>query len=189
MRVGIPVIIDYCGEGFVDEECVESELDFNAEMFRLTAEETSKIPNQMISIKISGMVDMKVLRKLNSGAIIIENFWAKNSKDGVITGEGLLMGFQDIYGGVTEEDLTRFLKLVFSFEGTLQDFKCDYVDFKSGVHPFYISDSEKNMNNLINLLCPLSKHEITLAANMVRRCLSILNPYSKVPHLLMAGQQ
>jgi hypothetical protein len=36
-NVDIPVIIDYCGEGFVDEECVEAELDLNAEMFRLTA--------------------------------------------------------------------------------------------------------------------------------------------------------
>lgn len=70
-------------------------------MFRLTAKETCKHPNQMISIKISGIVDLKVLRKLNNGAVIISKFWQRNSKEGVLTGEGILMGFQEIYGGVT----------------------------------------------------------------------------------------
>ena len=55
----------------------------------------------MISIKISGLVDLKVLRKLNNGAVIISKFWQRNSKEGVLTGEGILMGFQEIYGGVT----------------------------------------------------------------------------------------
>jgi hypothetical protein len=56
-------------------------------MFRLTAQETSKIPNQMISIKVSGLVDMKILRKLNNGAVIIDKFWERNSQDGYLTGE------------------------------------------------------------------------------------------------------
>lgn len=179
--VDIPVIIDYCGEGFVDEACVESELDFNAEMFRLTAQETAKHPNQMISIKISGLVDMKVLRKLNNGALLISKFWERNAKEGVLTGEGMLLGFQEVYGGVTEDDVSRFLKLVFAYEGALQEFRCDAVDFKMKVHPSYIDSSEKNDNNLINLFCPLSKEELTLVGNMMRRISHILEPFAKVP--------
>ena len=148
-------------------------------MFRLTAKETCKHPNQMISIKISGLVDLKVLRKLNNGAVIISKFWQRNSKEGVLTGEGILMGFQEIYGGVTEEDVTKFLNQIFSYEGSLQDFSCDKFDFKMRVHPYYIGKAENNENNLINLLCPLSKHELTLVNNLTRRVNLILDPFAK----------
>lgn len=115
------MIIDYCGEGFIDTNSHEAELDTNAEMFRLTAEEVSKHPNQMISIKVSGLIDMQTLRKLNDGVENIEKFVEVNLKDGVITGEQAFLGFQAIYSGVTEEDVTKFLKLFFNYEGSLQD--------------------------------------------------------------------
>jgi hypothetical protein len=59
----------------------------------------------MISIKVSGLVDMPTLRKLNLGVNNIHKFWDKNARDGVLTGEQLLQGFQAIYQGVTEEEL------------------------------------------------------------------------------------
>lgn len=96
------MIIDYCGEGFIDSKSHEAELDTNAEMFKLTAQEVSKHQNQMISIKVSGLVDMPTLRKLNNGVTNIHQFWDKYSKDGALTGEQLLQGFQAVYPGVTE---------------------------------------------------------------------------------------
>jgi hypothetical protein len=38
-----------------------------------------------------------------------------------MTGEELLLGFQGIYGGVTEEDVSKFLKTIFGYEGQLHD--------------------------------------------------------------------
>lgn len=40
----------------------------------------------MISIKVSGLVDMRVLKKLNNGAVAIDNFWSKNSANGQLNG-------------------------------------------------------------------------------------------------------
>lgn len=47
------------------------------------------------------------------------------------------------------------------------------------VHPYYIGKAENNENNLINLLCPLSKHELTLVNNLTRRVNLILDPFAK----------
>lgn len=53
------------------------------------------------------------------------------------------------------------------------------------VHPYYIGKAENNENNLINLLCPLSKHELTLVNNLTRRVNLILDPFAKVLNCVM----
>jgi hypothetical protein len=40
----------------------------------------------MISIKVSALVDMQLLKKINLGVNKIANFWQKNNKNGMITG-------------------------------------------------------------------------------------------------------
>lgn len=65
----------YCGEGFIEGKAHEPELDTNTEMYRLCAEETSKYPNQIISMKISGLVDMTTLRKIDAGVEKRNRFW------------------------------------------------------------------------------------------------------------------
>jgi hypothetical protein len=37
------------------------------------------------------------------------------------------------------------------------------------IHPYYVNEKEKNGNNLINLICPLSKSDASLIENLVRR--------------------
>jgi hypothetical protein len=74
-RMKIPVIIDFAGEGFIDKRAVESELDKNAEMFKKTGEVASQYPNQMISIKISAMVDVQTLRKLDDTRMELFSIW------------------------------------------------------------------------------------------------------------------
>lgn len=48
------------------------------------------------------------------------------------------------------------------------------------VHPYYIKGDAKNHNKLLNLFCPLSKEELTLAGNLIRRIDNIVNPFASV---------
>jgi hypothetical protein len=40
----------------------------------------------MISIKITGLVDMGILKRMNDSVLARNNFWKDNSIDGLLTG-------------------------------------------------------------------------------------------------------
>ena len=69
MILDISVILDYCAEGSLTEEenseICTLKLDKNAEMFAQSAEAIQGNKDEMISIKLTGLMEGSLLRKLN----------------------------------------------------------------------------------------------------------------------------
>jgi len=71
----IPVILDYCAEGSLDHELGEGLLDYNAALFAESAEALKGQANEMISIKITGLINMHTLKLVNDSVIMRDTFW------------------------------------------------------------------------------------------------------------------
>ena len=71
----IPVILDYCAEGSLDHELGEGVLDHNAALFAGSAEALKGQSNEMISIKITGLINMHTLKIVNDSVMMRNNFW------------------------------------------------------------------------------------------------------------------
>ena len=56
----------------------------------------------MSSIKVTGLVNIKLLKKMNDAVSLRDKFWEENSMDGFINGEGLFKGLEKIYSGVSD---------------------------------------------------------------------------------------
>ena len=72
----------------------------------------------MISIKITGLVDMKLLKSMNDSVLLRNKFWEENSVDGVLTGEKAFQGLQRIWNGVSDSDFEAYLKEIHQYEGS-----------------------------------------------------------------------
>ncbi len=55
----------------------------------------------MISIKITGLLDMDLLKKINNSVLLKNKFWVDNSLNGVLNCEQAFNGLQKIYSGVS----------------------------------------------------------------------------------------
>ena len=64
-QVGIPVILDYCAEGDIDNPNLQATLDDNAQLFADSARLMAQCKDHMISIKMTGLIDMLMLKKWN----------------------------------------------------------------------------------------------------------------------------
>jgi hypothetical protein len=98
---GIPLMVDFCAEGVADDPKGEMVLDDNARQFARSAVWAGKFKNYLFSIKVSGLVDMHLLKKYNQAAMLRERVWRKGSEAGVVKPDRLFEAFQKIYGGVT----------------------------------------------------------------------------------------
>lgn len=85
--------------GSKDSEVV---LDESALLFAKSAEALALQNNEMISIKITGLIDIYLLKLMNDAVLLRDKFWVENSIDGVLTGEKAFQGFQKIYEGVSD---------------------------------------------------------------------------------------
>lgn len=56
----------------------------------------------MISIKMTGLLDMRVLKKLNEAVESRDNLWKMYSEQGRITYAGLLQGLKTIKPDISE---------------------------------------------------------------------------------------
>jgi hypothetical protein len=77
-------------------------LDANAEMFALSAKKLVLENDQMSSIKITGLIDMKLLYKINSAVERIHSFWQEHSQEGVMTAQQMFNGLSAMYSGISE---------------------------------------------------------------------------------------
>jgi len=64
----------------------------------------------MISIKITGLLDMRILKKWNDAIIMRDKFWNDNSKDGFLTYENLVKGLNKVNGNLNENIVKKYLK-------------------------------------------------------------------------------
>lgn len=90
-------------------------LEENARLFAQSAQALVQEKNEMISIKITGLVNMELLRSINSAVVQRNNFWAKNSQGGWINGSQLFKGLQELSGGISDEEFTNYLKVIFGY--------------------------------------------------------------------------
>jgi hypothetical protein len=83
----IPIILDYCAEGEIDIATGEGVLDANAALFAESAEALKDQANEMISIKITGLINMHTLKFLNDTVIARDNFWKSTNVNGKLRGQ------------------------------------------------------------------------------------------------------
>ena len=69
----------------------------------------------MISIKITGLLDMRVLKKWNRSVELRDAFWEQNSTQGWLTFEGVRSGLAKIGQGLGREEIAQYLKQVHRF--------------------------------------------------------------------------
>jgi hypothetical protein len=70
-------------------------------MFARSAQKLVQEQSQMSSIKITGLIDMKLLYKINSAVDRIHSFWSENSENGIMTAQQLFNGLAKIYPGIS----------------------------------------------------------------------------------------
>jgi len=80
IHLGIPVILDYCAEGDIKNPELEATLDENAALFIRSAQQIQHQTHEMISIKITGILDMRILKRWNEAIELRDKFWKENSK-------------------------------------------------------------------------------------------------------------
>lgn len=99
----IPVILDYCAEGEIHyaNSQVEEAQDANAKMFTTSVKSIKGRLNEMISIKITGLINMPMLKALNNSVLMRDQFWKDNAVDGKLNAEAIFRGLQKIYAGFT----------------------------------------------------------------------------------------
>lgn len=59
----------------------------------------------MISIKVSALINMDLLRKYNNAVVAINKFWNENNVNGKMTYESLFTGIRKIYAGISEDQI------------------------------------------------------------------------------------
>jgi hypothetical protein len=59
----------------------------------------------MISIKMTGLLDMRILKKWNEAVEVRDGLWAENSRDGEMGYAGLLKGLKKVDQNISEQDI------------------------------------------------------------------------------------
>ena len=72
--------------------------------------------NQLISLKVSSLVNLALLEKYNRAALLRDRIWSENSQGGVLKGETLFNCFQQMYAGLAEEDFMEYLEVVHNYK-------------------------------------------------------------------------
>lgn len=84
-------------------------------MFAKSAEAIYNNQSEMISIKITGLVDMEILRRMNDAVNDRDKFWSQCSENGYMTGDSAFKGIQKKYSGISDEQFSKYLKDIFKF--------------------------------------------------------------------------
>ena len=71
-------------------------------LFAASAEQISKQKNEMISIKITGLLDMRVLKKWNESVVLRDDFWSQNSHNNSLDYPSIVEGLRKISKTVSE---------------------------------------------------------------------------------------
>lgn len=101
-HIGVPVIIDYCAEGDITSPDLEGTLIENGNLFAESANLISKQQNEMISIKMTGLLDMRIIKKWNEAVELRDKFWEENSRNGKISFDSLSQGLKKIIPNLPE---------------------------------------------------------------------------------------
>jgi hypothetical protein len=109
----------------------------------------AKNKNEMMSIKLTGLLDVRVLKKMNDVVEFRDAFWKKNSTNGEMKYVGLKKGLVELISDVTDEDIQVYLEKVHGFKGELSTFTTHELGFKANHHPYYITSEEKNKIKVI----------------------------------------
>ena len=75
LTLGINTIIDYCAEGDIKEGDNQVVNDENASLFAISASTFSQYPNQIVSIKITGLIKMDLLKRANDAIRATHQFF------------------------------------------------------------------------------------------------------------------
>lgn len=76
----------------------------------------------MISIKITGLINMHTLKLLNDAVAKRDKFWNDNQLNGKLNSERIFAGLQQIYAGITETQLQNYIANVFNYQGDILAF-------------------------------------------------------------------
>ena len=73
-------------------------------MFTKSAEVLSQHNHEMTSIKITGLIDMKLLKSLNDSVNARNRFWQENSSNGMMTAQQAFTGYQKLSEEISDDD-------------------------------------------------------------------------------------
>ncbi|KAL4490914.1 hypothetical protein ABPG72_008650 [Tetrahymena utriculariae] len=167
----IPVIVDYCCEA-LEEDQNEFFMDRSAKVFEQTVNVGDNVNRHKVSMKISGLINMEVLKKINSFGEQIDSLYQQidRTKKGFITGQELHQALVEKGIKIEESDTQEFIKTVLEIKDSksLQDTQIRQLIWRIRVHPYYIQ-SEKNQLKISKYLTKLDQHEISKAENFLRR--------------------
>lgn len=86
-------------------------------MFARSAEALCQNVSEMISIKITGLVDMQLLKRMNDSVLERNKFWNENSQNGILNGYQMFKGIQKKYSGISDAQFISYLKDIFDYKG------------------------------------------------------------------------
>lgn len=86
-------------------------------MFAKSAQALVNNNSQMISIKITGLVDMGLLKRMNDSVVERNKFWKENSLNEFITGQQIFQGLQKKYSGISDGQFSKYLKDIHNYTG------------------------------------------------------------------------
>ena len=113
----------------------------------------------MISIKMTGLLDMRIIKKWNEAVELRDKFWNDHSKGGKLNFEALKNGLKNIKTNLVESEITEYIKNIHNHQGETSNFSIDELNFKNNHHPYYVFDNHKNTNGIIRSFFPLNSVE------------------------------
>lgn len=90
-------------------------------MFAESAIVAVRIPDQLISIKVSALVNLNLLEKYNRAVLLRNSIWKDYNKEGKINAQDLFDAIYRVYPGVTTDDIASYLKTIHHYNGDLQE--------------------------------------------------------------------
>ncbi|EGR31817.1 proline dehydrogenase, putative [Ichthyophthirius multifiliis] len=195
-QIGVPVIYDYCCEA-LDEDQNEFFMDKSAKCFEQTAKIGDSTQNNKISMKISAVCNMEILKTLNKvsekqqelfniidqqkKATLLENrYFTQLIQIYNIYKQLFNQLINDGYN-IEEADVIQFIKQILQIQlinDNYEETQIKKLDWLIYVHPYYIQQ-EKNQNNIVKQMQKLQNQQINQSENFIRRMNQVLDTASK----------
>jgi len=172
----VNLYIDYSNEAIPGQVITTADLDDTSRVFCDTISLAAKAGDKSgIAIKVSALCLPEVLLKTNIAQVNIYSIFSKGyaNLEETLTAQEILNKFKDLNIDVSFSELSEFFALFLNkklvSESELNQIKISKFEWMNNLHAYFIHDSQKNSNKILNQLTKLSSSDFEELAQLTRR--------------------
>ncbi|CAK92859.1 unnamed protein product (macronuclear) [Paramecium tetraurelia] len=176
----ISYIMDYCSEALEGLEDQEKFYDENSSIFRQTILECAKNPEKknMIAIKVSSLIDLNLLKKINQARLNIFEMFCKISQGKqTITIQQVFQYLKKEGINLNENEQKQFIIGVLKY--SQNEMEIDEITWRYRVQPLFMFETDLNNNPAIKYFNNLNQEDIVLFEQFIERVKYFMDPALK----------